>query len=412
MINKLPPQSIEIEQACIGSAILSLQANGILISKTESEDFYFDKHRIIYEFLKDCNDKKILPDLVIAKTWMIKNDVFDSIGGMSFITSLFELSPKSSNIDSYIKELLDLSHSRKLIIASQDTIDKAYSKQNPEEIQTELNNQLKNIGTFKEIKIIDSKELFNQPAENFHLKQSDYIKTGITGLDEKIFGMLNSEVITLAARPSVGKTACALTIASNVAWEHEVLFFSMEMPKIFISIRLLANKARLNAYRIQHNMLDNYETESLNKAAKELCELKFNLVEKAGITAEQIDNISRRYYEQKGIKLVIVDYLQIMRDTSKENRDIRIGYNMKVLKSIAMDLHIPVLVLSQLGRAADNQTPTLSTLRESGNIENDSDKVIFIHYENEQHKLIVAKNRNGETGNVDVQFQRQFSKFI
>jgi replicative DNA helicase len=411
-MNNIPPHSIEIEQACIGSATISLQSLSILMSKTEAEDFYLDKHRIVYGCLKDCNGKKILPDMILIKTWMIKNNVFDRIGGIDFIMSLFQLSPTSYNIDAYIKELLELSHARKLISAGMHAVEKAYSKNNPEEIQTELNNQLKNINTFKEIKIINSKELFDQPAENFHLKNTDFVKTGIDGLDEKIFGMLNSEVITLAARPSVGKTACALTIALNVAWEHEVLFFSMEMPKIFITIRLLANKSRLNAYRIQHNMLDVYETASLDKAAKELCDLKFNLVEKAGITAEQIDNISRRYYEQKNIKLVIVDYLQIMRDTSKENRDIRIGYNMKVLKNIAMDLHIPVLVLSQLGRAADNQTPTLSTLRESGNIENDSDKVIFIHYENEQHKLIVAKNRNGDTGNVDVQFQKQFSNFF
>jgi replicative DNA helicase len=421
MITKLPPQNIEIEQACLSCGLLNEQALLELISRVDEVDFYLDKNRLLFKYMKEIYQKnKVVPDYTALITEYRKDN-----SDLSFneYTELFNMSASSHKVYYYITELLKYSKARKIITVSQDAIDKIYQNSDPESIQEEITYNLSQIDKTDEIKIYDSREMFdNKSVTDFQMKPENFIKTGISDFDELFFGLYKSELITISGRPSQGKSALAMNIADNQAKTEPVLYISMEMPEEFFSIRRIAARAMVNSFKIQHGYrLTDIEKDKIKDAIEQLAKDKFYLIDKAGMNKEGIDSVVRRFSKKHGISLLVVDYLQIMTSKSKEQRHVRIGEDTLTIKNIGRDLKIPTIVVSSKSRGSENSKDLLSGFGESGKIEYDTDKGVFLEYDNwesnvsqteVQGKIIVAKNKYGPTGFAPITFYKAFSKFI
>lgn len=407
----LQPNNIEIEEACLGCAIISEQALLKLISDTTSDDFYYDKCRKVYNCLIELHANKIKIDILSVKNILGNVDP-------SWLMTLWKATTSPNNIDHYIKTLLEYSTRRKLANIGANILDKVKGNVQSEEIINDFTVELRKFDKQQAIKVIACDYIFDQPEDKFKLHPSDFVKTGIRGFDETFWGLYKSEVVTVAARPSCGKSALALNIAMNVAEKDNVLFFSLEMPQFFVNSRMLSIESNIDSEYIIHDILDKYQRERLNESRQKLAKLKLHFVDKSGIRGNTLDAISRTFDEKNKLGLIVLDYLQIMRNDSTSNRYLQIGEDMKIAKNIARDLNVPIIVISQLGRAVESRTnriPMLSDLRESGDIENDSDKVIFIYFENdndEEGRLMIAKNKYGSKGNAPIRFERKYSRFV
>ncbi len=418
---KTLPQNIEIEQACLSCGLLSEQALLELISRVDAFDFYSDKNRLCFVYMKQIYHRdKIVPDFTAMLTEYKKdgNDL-----SLKEYMDLYEGSASSARIDYYITELLRYSKARKIIQASQDAIDKIYQNNDPDYVKEEMSNKLIDIDKSDDIKVYDSREMFEgKTVTNFQMKPEDFVKTGIVDFDELFYGLYKSELVAISGRPSQGKSALAMNIADNQAKVEPVLYISMEMPKEFFNIRRIACKAMVNSFKIQHGYrLTDIEKEKIQDAINEIAKDQFYLVDKAGMSKESIDSVVRRFHKRCGISLLVVDYLQIMASKSKEQRHVRIGEDTLTIKNIGRDLNIPTIVVSSKSRGSENSKDLLSGFGESGKIEYDTDKGLFLDYDNwednvsqteVQGKIIVAKNKYGPTGNAPITFYKAYSKFI
>jgi replicative DNA helicase len=416
MITQLPPQNIEIEQACLSCGLLNEQALLEIISKIEVDDFYLDRHRLLFECLKDIK----VTDFPAIRNWF-------ELKGLELthaqFSEIFEGAASSASIDFYIKEVLKLSKARKIIVASQNAIDKIYNNYDPDDIKDELSGNLLNIDRNDDIKVYNSKEIFDKKTvTDFIMKPENFVKTGIADFDETFFGLYMSELVAISGRPSQGKSALAMNIASNQSKIEPVLYISMEMPKDYFSIRRIACEAMVNSFKIQHGYkLTDIEKDKIKDAIDRLAKDKFYLIDKAGMNKETIDSVVRRHKKKYGLSLLVVDYLQIMTSKSKEQRHVRIGEDTLTIKNIARDLNIPSIVVSSKSRGSENSKDLLSGFGESGKIEYDTDKAIFLDYDNwednvsqteVQGKIVLAKNKYGPIGFAPITFYKAYSKFI
>lgn len=411
-MNLILPQSLDIEIACLNCALLSNQALSELISRVTAEDFYLEKHRIFFECIKELK----VTDWPAVKEWYDKKQL--EITHRDFM-KIYQ-GVRSNNIDYYINQLLELSSLRKIISSTQMAFERAYAKENSDDIKQQLNNELKTTDR-SDIKIYSSQELFQgKTIDDIAFKPEDFIKTGIRDFDEFFYGLYRSELVLIAGRPSTGKSALAMNIAMNQT--EPVVYVSLEMPEKFFKIRMIAREAMVNSLRIQHNWkMNDVEKERVQEAIDRLSKKKFFVIDKSGLKKETINNKIRQIYEQHGLCMFVVDYLQIMSSSSRENRYIRIGEDLLMLKDLARDLNIPGIVISSKSRASESSKDLLSGFRESGNIEYDADKAIFLEYENWEEnisndkidgKIILAKNKNGSIGFAPITFYKAFSKFV
>lgn len=407
------PNNIEIEKGCLSCAILNKQSLIKLLSTANEDDFFNAKCQWLFKALKDTK----ISDIAAIREW------YSSKGGqfdISFWTDVCETVTSSESTDYLIKQLIDYSTRRKTIKYCQSTIDFIAKGIETQEVLKKLSSGLREINLDHTVKIHDSKEMFeNKDIDAFTFKDDNYIKTGIHDFDEMFHGLLNGEFVLIAGRPSQGKSVLAMDIAMEVSKTKPALYISLEMPKKFFTIRMLSNEAHVNSLKIQHNTLDKMEKEKAKDAIKRLAARHFYLIDKARLKNETIDSVVRSFYAKYGLALVIVDYLQIMGSSSKESRYIRIGEDSTVLKALAKDLDIPVIAVSSKSR--DKGAELLASFRESGNLEFDADKGLFLEYDNWdekisdpeiQGKIIVGKNKYGSIGFCPITFYKAYSKFI
>lgn len=433
-LGKIPPHNIEAEQSVLGAMILDKNA---IITATEilkPEDFYKEAHKEIYEAIIDIYNRDEPVDLITLSDELRKRDTIEAIGGIIYLANLSEGVSTTANAKYYCEIVEEKSILRRLIIASNEIIAKGY----------EAGEDLNHIIDLAEKKIFDITQKRNQEGlepikdvllESFtKIEQMAGNKDGITGittgfidLDEKTSGLQKSDLILVAARPSMGKTAISVNLAVNAALKANasVAIFSLEMSKDQLVQRILSSESHVELQNIINGRLSDDEWPKLVRAMGPLSNAKIYIDDTPGITLMEMKAKCRKLKMEQGLDLIMIDYLQLMSgDGRTENRQQEISTISRGLKGLAKEMDCPVVALSQLSRAPElraDHRPILSDLRESGAIEQDADIVMFLYrdeyYNPDTEKknigeVIIAKHRNGPIGTVELVFMGQYTKFL
>lgn len=431
------PANIDAERFVLGAILMDDTYFIQVASSLEPEDFSLEKHRRIYARMTDLSTRGERIDRVTVANELMKHNQLESVDGLSYLVSLDDGLPQIFNIESYIRIVKDKSILRRIIFASQKLIDQCFmGDEEPDQILATAEDTLLKLGEQQ------SKDTMLTPRQvieqvegglNVFLDPSKRIKgisTGFLKLDEMTAGLHEGELIILAARPAMGKTAFALNIAQHVATNpHDprtVAVFSLEMSAESLLTRMVCAGARVDQQKFRAGYLNQEERRRLQAVALQLVEAPIYIDDTPGVTLMDIHAKLRRVQSQAGLGLVVIDYLQLMSSRGRsENRTQEVSAISRGLKLLAKELRIPFLVLSQLSRAPETRPgdhrPQMSDLRESGSIEQDADLVAFIFREEVYKpdredlrglaKLILAKQRNGPIGDVNLAFLREFTKF-
>jgi replicative DNA helicase len=431
---RIPPQNLVAEQSVIGSLLIDKNAMVRAIEILRPDSFYRDAHRFIFEAILELFDRGEPVDLVTTTETLRKAGKLEAVGGSVYVADLINSVPTAANLEYYAKIVEEKATLRRLIDAGTRIVSSSFEA--VENVDQILDRAEKSIF---EIALKRTREGFHRLDEvlksvldkidRLYGKKENItgIPTGFTDLDNLTAGFQNSDLIIVAARPSVGKTALALNIAQNAALRHKipVAIFSMEMSKDQLAQRMLCSEAEIDALRLKTASLPDAGWKRLTRALSKLSEAPIYVDDTAAITVTEIRAKCRRLKIEKGLGLVVIDYLQLMSGRGRvENRVQEISEITRSLKTLARELDIPVVSLSQLSRAVmqrQDRTPMLSDLRESGEIEQTADVVIFIHrddYYNPQSEkgnlaeIIISKQRNGPIGTVELVFRKDIAKFV
>lgn len=432
------PHNIEAEQGVLGSIVIDPNALDQVIRFLHPEDFYRDAHRLIYEAVIQVNARGTPADFLTLCDELERTGCLEQVGGTSYLTSLIAVVPTSGNIEYYGRIVERASILRQLIHAAGNIAAAAYTYQEAdvsgalsqaEKLVFELS-QRHLMGVASDISISELMTEYLHILENRYQNRGQLagISTGYTELNRLLSGFHRSDLIILAARPSAGKTALMLNLAFNAAHcGHRVGIFSLEMSKEQLAQRLIAMEARIEQQKLRAGRLDDEDWARLIHATDHLAELGIYLDDMPGLSLMQLRSRAREWVLQRGVQMIMVDYLQLLTTGGEnrryENRVQEVSLISRALKALARELNIPVLALSQLSRAVENRqvkVPQLSDLRESGGLEQDADVVLFIYRDvvyNEQTEhpnqadILVAKQRNGPIGNVSLYFNQSEGRF-
>ncbi len=435
---KIPPHSLEAEQSLLGSMMLSEDAVDAALEEVKADDFYQSSHRFIFSALVDLYNNQKPCDIVTLVEELKKQEHLTEAGGASYLSQLLNVVPTSKNAKYYAKIVKEKSMLRSLISVSNDIVDSAYDPQaeaekliDSAEQKVLTLNQLKSTSPYRYVKDI-IKTTFVELEMLYDNKQSvTGIPSGFTKLDEMTSGWQNSDLIILAARPAMGKTAFCLNIAQYAAYNHRVpvLFFSLEMSHQQLVKRLLSAEARIDGQKLRSGFFNTEDWDKLGVAAGRLEDTPMLIDDTPGASLMEIRSKARKAYAQDKIGLIVIDYLQLITlssDGSKrvESRQQEVSEISKGLKNLARELNIPIICLSQLSRKVEespDKRPQLSHLRESGSIEQDADIVMFLYREeyynpNKEEckgkgEVIIAKQRNGSIGTAYLAFNSRCVKF-
>lgn len=433
-LGKVPPHDDEAEQAVLGSMLTDKDAVVAAIETLKPGDFYRNDNMTIYEAVMTIYGKGEPIDIITLKDELTSMGKLEAVGGLEYLASLPDKVPTTANVDKYVKIVEEKSLLRGLIKTANELIELGYSQN--EEIETIMDGaekkifdimQRKSQKGYESIKdiLVDS---FTELQELYNKKQHiTGVATGFADLDNKTAGFHKSELILIAARPAMGKTAFALNIATNAAVGNNtpVVVFSLEMSKEQCANRILCAQAMVDSGKVQRGDITDEEWSKLAIASGELSESAGIFIDDTpGITVSEIRAKCRKLKLEKNIGLVIIDYLQLVQGSGKtSSREQEIAEISRSLKILAKEIEVPVIALSQLSRAVEarpDHRPMLSDLRESGSIEQDADIVMFLYrddYYNEdsekknQAEVIIAKQRAGSTGTVDLAWLGQYTKF-
>lgn len=436
VLEKGLPANIDAERLVLGAILTDDSAFVQVAGVLEPEDFALTKHRLIFQRMQDLYERGEKIDRVTVTHELMKHGQLEAVDGMSYLVSLDDGLPPLYNLDSYVRIVKEKSLLRRIIYTSQDLIHRCTTAQeDPYKILAEAEEAFLSLGTdlvreslVTPQQIIEGYEgglsAFLDPS-----KRARGLSTGFVKLDEMTGGLHPGELIILAARPAMGKTALALNIAYNVATHphsrQTVAIFSLEMSKESLLTRLVCAAARVDQQKFRAGFLNKHERLRLQKAAAELVEAPLFIDDTAGIGLMDVHAKLRRLKAEHGLGLVVIDYLQLMSTPRRENRTQEVSYLSRGLKLLAKELNVPMLVLSQLSRAPETRpgdhVPQLSDLRESGSLEQDADLVLFI-YRPEYYKpdredlrgiaeVIIGKQRNGPTGKVKLAFLKEYTRF-
>ncbi len=430
---RLPPQSIEAEQAVLGALLIDPDAIYLVMDFLKVDDFYKQVHKLIYEVILELNRKNQPVDALTVVEALRDINKLEEVGGATYIASLSTIVPSSGNIVGHANLVAEKGVLRSLISAGSQIVHKSY--QGGQEIMQLLDDAERSIfdisqkrqrGGFSLIKplLVDAFDRLEKLAQN---------KGDITGvptfrdLDWLLAGLQASDLIICAARPGMGKTSFCLNVAQKAACKNgtTVAIFSLEMSKEQLVQRLWASEAMVDQHKLRSGKLSEQDWEKLTKSAETISEAPIYIDDTPSISVMEIRAKARRLKSEAGLGLLIVDYLQLMRGSRKvENRQQEISDISRSLKGLARELDVPVLALSQLSRAVEQtpgKRPNLSHLRESGALEQDSDVVLFIHrpeyYDVETEKkgiaeIILAKHRHGPVGSIELVFLPEYTKFV
>jgi replicative DNA helicase len=431
------PANIDAERFVLGSVLLNQDVYFQVAGAVEPEDFSLEKHRRIFARMKDLYARGEKIDRLTIANELMKQGQLESVDGFSYLVSLDEGLPSLANLDSYIRIVKDKATLRKLIFSAQKVIDRCFiGEEEPDEILAGAEESLLKLGEARAGERLETpKEIIEKfpGGVNAFLDPSQRVSglsTGFTRFDEMTGGLHGGELLILAARPSMGKTALALNIAQHVATHPQmkkpVAVFSLEMSSASLLTRLLCAGARVDQHKFRAGYLNGEERRKLQVALADITESPLYLDDTAGVNLMDVHSKLRRMQAERGLSLVVIDYLQLMSSRGRiENRNQEVSALSRGLKLMAKDLNVPFLVLSQLSRASETRIgdhkPQLSDLRDSGSIEQDADLVAFIFREEVYKRdredlkgladLIIAKQRNGPIGNVPLRFLGQFTRF-
>ncbi len=432
---KILPSDIEAEKIVLGSLLLNNNLYESTSAIINSDDFYLDRHKKIFQAINDLIEKAKSADLITIKDELISRNQLEDVGGISYIASLADGLPGMDNIEDYAFIIKEKARLRKLIELGNWLVNTTYTQQmESEEIIAELDEVLYNLRQtsrtpgFESIKEI-SKTVWNKIDKIYG--KGDLltgIPSGFTDLDNLLSGFQNGELIIIAGRPSMGKTTFCLNISQYLAIKHKctVGIYSLEMPKDSIVIRMLCSEARIDSNNLKKGKLIQEDWSKLALALCTLAETNIFINDYASVTPKEMKAQAQKLKAEHGLDLLIIDYIQLIRTKGKfENRQQEISHISLSLKEIAKELNIPVIALSQLHRGPESRQkdhrPLLSDLRESGSLEQDADVVIFL-YRDEMYntnttknrgtvEVIVAKQRNGPTGKIYLTLFQEYTKF-
>ena len=431
----LPPQNVEAEEALISAILIDNNTLLEVIEILTPEDFYRTAHQHIFAAMSDLFDKSEPVDLVTLANRLKEKGQLESVGGATYLARLVDTVPLAVNAPHYAKIVHDKASLRRLIEKANAIVKRCFEdRSEPEEVIDFAETSIFEISEKKSRQsfyplskiILGNIETLEEKQGNRSLVTG--VPTGFTGIDNLTSGFQNSDLVIIAARPSMGKTALALNIARNAAVEASipVAIFSLEMSKEQLSLRMLCSEARIDSSRLRGGFFSMEDWHRLTDAAGILSESPIYIDDSPSISAMEIRAKARRLKMDKNIGLIIIDYLQLMHGrVAAERRDLEISEISRALKALAKELNLPVVALSQLNRMLEQRTdkrPRLSDLRESGALEQDADVVAFIYRDEVYNKedenpnkgiaeIILAKQRNGPTGDVPLTFLTSYTRF-
>ncbi|WP_026908447.1 replicative DNA helicase [Paucisalibacillus globulus] len=433
--DRTPPHNIEAEQAVIGAIFLEPEAFSTASELLMPGDFYRASHQRIFETMLSLGDRGEPIDLVTVTSALSNNQQLEEAGGVSYLAQVAESVPTAANIEYYAKIVEEKAILRRLIRTATDIVTETFSRE--DEVENLLNEAeksildvsgRKNTGSFKVIKDVLI-EVYDK-IETLHRSNGDVtgVPTGYRELDKMTSGFQRNDLIIIAARPSVGKTAFALNIAQNVATktDENVAIFSLEMGADQLVQRILCAEGNIDATRLRNGKLEADDWSKLTMAMGSLSNAGIYIDDTPGIRVSEIRSKCRRLKQEHGLGMILIDYLQLISGSGKpgENRQQEVSEISRSLKGLARELNVPLIALSQLSRGVEqrqDKRPMMSDLRESGSIEQDADIVGFLYrddyYDKESEKqniieIILAKQRNGPVGTVELAFVKEYNKFV
>ena len=433
-LGKVPPHDVEAEQAVIGSMLTDKDSVISAVETLKDEDFYREDNKVIYGAIMNLYNRGEPVDIITLKDELVSLGKFEAVGGLEYLAELPEKVPTTANVDKYIKIVEEKSMLRTLIKTANELIVLGYDQtQEVEDIMDVAEKKIFNVMQRKNQKGYSSMkdilvESFTQLEELYNRKQHiTGVPTGFADLDYKTAGLHNSDLILVAARPAMGKSAFALNIASYAAVKANlpVAIFSLEMSKEQMGNRILCSEAMVDSNKVRTGKIEDEDWAKLAMASGELSESQIFIDDTPGISIMEIRAKCRKMKLEKNIGLVVIDYLQLVQGSSKKggSREQEISEISRSLKILAKEINVPVIALSQLSRAPEQRPdhrPMLSDLRESGAIEQDADIVMFLYrddYYNEDSEkkniaeVIIAKHRAGSTGTVELLWLGNYTKF-
>ncbi len=433
--DRIPPQNIEAEQAVLGAIFIEPQALTLASEVLIPDDFYRAAHQRIFNTMLKLADKGEPVDLVTVTKDLADAKILEEIGGVSYLSDLANSVPTAANIEYYAKIVEEKSILRRLIRTASNIAQEGYNRE--DEVDSLLDEaekhimevaQRKNTGAFQNIKDVLVKTYDN--IELLHHRKGEItgIPTGFSDLDRMTAGFQRNDLIIVAARPSVGKTAFALNIAQNVATktDENVAIFSLEMGADQLVMRMLCSEGNINAQNLRTGNLTPEDWGKLTMAMGSLSNAGIFIDDTPGIKVSEIRAKCRRLKQESGLGMILIDYLQLIQGSgrNKENRQQEVSEISRSLKALARELEVPVIALSQLSRGVEqrqDKRPMMSDIRESGSIEQDADIVAFLYrddyYDKESEnkniiEIIIAKQRNGPVGTVQLAFVKEYNKFV
>ncbi|MEZ8774487.1 replicative DNA helicase [Vibrio sp. 10N.247.310.17] len=436
---KVPPHSLEAEQSVIGGLLLDNERWDTVAEKVVAKDFYSRPHRLIFEAVKDILEESSPLDLITLSEHLELREQLEEVGGFAYLADLAKNTPSAANINAYADIVAQRALVRSLIGVANEIADSGYDPQG------RTSEELVDLAESKVFAIAEGRASENEGPqnvdsilektleriENLYKSPQDGVTgvdTGFNDLNKKTAGLQGSDLIIVAARPSMGKTTFAMNLCENAAMKQDkpVLIFSLEMPAEQLMMRMLASLSRVDQTKIRTGQLDDEDWARISSSMGILMDKKNMYIDdSSGLTPTEVRSRARRIArEHDGISMIMIDYLQLMRVPSlSDNRTLEIAEISRSLKALAKELNVPVVALSQLNRSLEQRAdkrPVNSDLRESGSIEQDADLIMFIYRDEVYNpdsslkgiaEIILGKQRNGPIGSVRLTFQGQHSRF-
>lgn len=433
---RVPPQNLEAEQSVLGAMLIDAEAVPKVANLLHPEDFYADKHQQLYSAIITLFNRGEPVDLITIQDELRNRGQLESVGGLTYLTSLINLVPTTANAEQYAMIVEQKATLRRLQVVARKIVDECYGADDMEATLTEAEKavfavtQRRNTKGYTHIK----DALVDAYGRLEFLYSSKGKTTGVTSgfrdLDQMSSGFQKSDLIIIAARPSVGKTAFTLNVARNAAviGKAKVMFFSLEMSAEQLAMRLLASEAAVDGHRLRTGQLQDQDWQRLGTGLATLAEADIFIDDTPNCSLPDLRAKARRVAQEHGLDMIVIDYLQLMtvptRAGQQANRQQEISEISRSLKALARELNVPVIALSQLSRSVEqrqDKRPMLSDLRESGAIEQDADMVAFLYrddyYDPESEKknrveVIVSKHRNGPIGSIELYFMKDIQKMV
>jgi replicative DNA helicase len=433
---KIPPHSLEAEKALLGSIMIRGEAMHDIVDIVSEQSFYSNIHRMVWSSLLELHTKGSPIDILTVSARLKEKEQLEQSGGMAFLSELINTVPSSTNANHYA-EIVEKKHSmRELLRAAEQISSLGYDEESElhellEKAEKALYGVTNKTGSHKFIALKDTLSEAWERLDHLHKTKDELrgVPSGFVDIDNKLSGFQKSDLIILAARPSMGKTSLALDIARKAAVIHKVpvAIFSLEMSSQQLVDRMLAAESQVDSWKIRtgHNLSVEQDFKAIGEAISRLSDAPIYIDDAPGNNILKMRAVARRLKNEKGLGLIVVDYLQLMLPTSTKYNDNLVQQVTEIsrsLKNLARELEVPVIALSQLSRAVEQRggKPRLSDLRDSGSIEQDADVVMFIHREadqdaggrKEEAELLIEKHRNGPTGTVKLFFDSKKTTFM